>query len=284
MLVSFLSRVKSKWAVGLLACSAICGVSSAHEECAGWPDPTQAVHSHSGYWEVEYDLTGSELETRHTPLGVADTTHVVGPGTMTIRFESDGSGSGGSILDDGSAQIVQLELAQQFAIRTRVLGFRADVTTRLASAIPDNRWDRNPAGRVSRGSSRGTISGEILTVAAPGMRSYSTLGSLLCEGSGCRFGRLPQGVVTRVNDDLEAIPLRVLYFEPGGPRQRAGFASNEIPLQRTSRAYPFLRLVGQEVQRIFVPPSAAETAIAAQACYSVPEYEVQPAEAFAEER
>ncbi len=284
MLAALVNRMISKWTVGLMACSVLCSAGSSHAECVEWPDPTQMAASLSGYWEVEYDLTGSELETRNTPLGAADTTQLVGPGTLTIRFESDGSGSGGSILEGGGAQIVQLDLMQQFSIRAAVLGLRADVTTRLRSAIPDNRWDGNPAGCVSLGSSRGTINDNTMTVSAPGMRSYHTLGSLLCEGSGCRLGRLRSGVQTRIDDDRDVIELRALYFELGGPLQGARFVSNEIALPLTPRADPYLRLLGRELHRVFVPPAGTATAIAARSCYSVLECEFGPVEAFAEEQ
>ncbi len=280
MLDRFLYRLKSKWIVGLFVCYALCSAGQSGAECGGWPDTGPMIDSASGYWEIEYDLTGSEFETRNTPLGAGDTTHVVGPGTMTIRFESDGAGSSGSILDGGDAQIVQLDLTQEFALRTRVLGFRANVTTQINSAIPDNRWDGNAAGRVSLGSSRGTINGETLIVAAPGMRSYHTLGSVLCEGNGCRFGSMPPGVTTTVDNDFDVIALNALRFGMGGPLAGAGFVSNEIALPTTDRAEPYLRLLGREVQRVFVPPPSTDTAFVPRACYSVLDYGAQSAEAF----
>jgi hypothetical protein len=284
MLAVFLNpMMKSKWTVCLMACFVLLGSSASHSESSDWTDRPQPPVPLFGHWEVEYDLAGSEFETRNTPLGAADTTHVVGPGTMTVRFEADASGSEGSIREGGTAHIVQLDLMQQFTLRTRVFGFRADVTTRIRSAIPDNRWDGNPAGRVSMGSSDGTINGATMTVTAPGMRSYHTLGSVLCEGSGCRFGRLRSGVATRIDSDRDVIELRALYFGAGGPLNRAGFMSNEIALPLTPRAAPYLRLLGREVHRIFVPPTGTETAIAARACYSVLDCEAPRVEPFAQE-
>jgi hypothetical protein len=202
---------------------------------------------------------------------------------MTIRFESDVSGPSGRILNGGGAQIVQLDLTQQFAVQTQLLGLRANVTTRIRSSIPDNRWDGNPAGRVAPGSSRGTIDGDTMTISAPGMSSYRTLGSLLCEGSGCRFGRMRSGVQKRIDSDLDVLDLRALHFGAGGPRRGAGFASNEIALPLTPRAAPYLRLFGREVHRIFVPPARTETALAVRPCYSVIEYQDRQVKAFAEE-
>jgi hypothetical protein len=283
MLTALVNRMLSKWTVALMVCTVAANVGVARAECTTWPDSTPTSASLSGYWEVEYDLTGSEFETRNTPLGAADTTHVVGPGMMTIRFESDGSGPSGRILEGGGAQIVQLELTQQFVVQTQLVGFRADVTTRIRSSIPDNRWDGNPAGRVAPGSSRGTINGETMTISAPGMSSYHTLGSLLCEGSACRLGRMRSGVQKEIDSDLEDLDLRALYFGAGGPRRGAQFASNEIALPLTPRAAPYLRLFGREVGRIFVPPARTETALAARPCYSVIEYQDRHVEAFAEE-
>jgi len=284
MLAVYVNRMISKWTIGLMICSILSTTDTALAECSGWLGPARSSHSLYGSWEVGYDLTGSEFETRNTPFGVADRTHVVGPGMMTIRFEADGAGSGGRILEGGDAQIIQLSLTQQFVLQTRILGFGALVTTRIRSSISDNRWDGNPMGRVSPGSSRGTIDGDTMTISAPGMSSYRTLGSLLCEGSGCRFGHLPSGVQTKIDNDLEVLELQTLYFGAGGPRHGAGFVSNEIALPLTPRAAPYLTLLGREVGRIFVPPANTETALAARPCYSVLEYEVRPLEAFAGEQ
>jgi len=279
MLTGIVDKVKSNWIVALSICVIASGSSSAVAECQNWPNGRRQIESLSGYWEVQYDLNGSEFETRNTPLRLADTTHVVGPGTMTIRFESDGSGPGGGILDGGEAQIVQLDLTQQFAVRTRVMGFSTEVMTRLNSAIPDNRWDGNAAGRVALGSGLGTIHGETLSVDAPGMRSYHTLGSVLCNGHGCRFGSLPRGKHRRIDNDSDVIPLRTLHFGAGGPQQGAGFESNQIALPLDEHAEPYLRLIGREIHRVYVP-ATTETAMTARPCYSVLGFGAQSAEAF----
>ncbi|MCP4815825.1 MAG: hypothetical protein GY888_25195, partial [Planctomycetaceae bacterium] len=62
--------------------------------CECNPDPG------SGYWEVTYDLgNGTYVDVRNTPLGAGDQFNLVGPGTMTIRFEAD---QNGDLLDGGS--------------------------------------------------------------------------------------------------------------------------------------------------------------------------------------
>jgi hypothetical protein len=220
-----------------------------------------------GFWEVEYDMTGSELETRNTPLGAGDATQTIRAGGMTIRFEADSRGPASGPLDGGNAQIVQLSLLQDFVLHSQTLGLRADVSTQVVSAIPDNRWDGNAEGRLEPGSGSGWIDGTTLTVHDPGLSDYRSVGSMLCKGFGCTVGRLQRDVPQPIHNHFDLAGLDALYFEAGGPASGAGFTSNQIELPTRRTADPFLTLRGREVRRAYIPAPFQRADTEAR-CYS----------------
>lgn len=221
----------------------------------------------SAFWEIEYDLTGSEFETRNTPLGAGDATQIIRAGGMTIRFEADDDGAGGQPRDGAFAQIVQLALLQDFVVRSQTLGLRADVYTQIVSAIPDTRWDGDPQSLLAPGAGTGELHGETLTVRDPGLVGYRSVGSMLCRGWGCAMGLLPRDEPQPVDNQFDLSGLDALHFGYGGPAEGAGFYSNEIPLPTDQRAEPFLRLRGRELRRTYVPVPVRE-AMAPGPCYS----------------
>ena len=217
--------------------------------CECNPDPG------SGYWEVTYDLgNGTYVDVRNTPLGAGDQFNLVGPGSMTIRFEAD---QNGDILDGGSGQIVQLNLAQEFIIETDVLGFQAFVTTDLDGSIPDDRWNGNPYGYVDPGSNLGALSGTSLSFFGS-LQDYSTLGFVSCVGNACSQGGLPGDGTPQPVDQTTQLDLLSLTFSGGGSVPGSIFDSNEIQTEGSDAADTFMGFHGEEISRVFVPGTPAE--------------------------
>ena len=201
----------------------------------------------AGYWEITYDLAATppgatEFEVTGTPGGLGDGVHPIGPGTLTIRFEADGLGAGGNLLDGGSAEAVQLNLTQFFV--TNTLGTL--VTTDMQNEIPDNRWNGNPGGVVSPGSNSGSVTGATVAFVT-GLAGYRTYGTVSCSGGLC--GSVPTGSF----DDTFTLDLTQLNFGAGGPAAGATFTSPQITLPPDPDAQPFLTLKGAEVSRVYVP-------------------------------
>jgi hypothetical protein len=200
-----------------------------------------------GYWEIRYDLAATppgptEFQVTGTPGGAGDAIHEIGPGTMTLRFEADGSGAAGNLLDGGSAEVVQLDLTQFFTSET--LG--TVVTTDMQNEIPDDRWNGNPGGVVSPGSNTGDVNGANVTFFT-GLADYRTYGEISCTGSFC--GLVPTGSF----DGTITLDLTQMNFAAGGPAAGANFTSPQITLPPDPDAQPFLTLQGAEILRVFVP-------------------------------
>ena len=205
-----------------------------------------------GYWEVTYGLAATppgptEFEITGTPGGIGDAVNLIGPGTMTIRYEADGLGAAGNVLDGGSAEVVQLNLTQAFT--TETLGTVA--TTDLQNEIPDNRWNGNPSGVVAAGSNLGVVSGSSVTFFTS-LSDYRTFGEITCSGSFCSL--VPTGSV----DGTISLDLTGLNFGSGGVAASADFSSAQITLPADPDAQPYLTLKGGELFRTFVPGLPAE--------------------------
>jgi len=208
-----------------------------------------------GYWEITYDLAATppgatEYRITNTPGGLGDGTQLLGPGTMTVRFEADGAGAGGDVLDGGSAEIVQLNLDQYFV--TDTLG--TVVTTDLVSEIPDSRWNGNPGGVVDPGSNDGQLAGDTVSFFV-GLADYHTFGEISCTGSFC--GSVPTGSV----DNTTILDLTTLTFGAGGPIAGADFVANEVALPPDPAAQAYLTLKGAELSRVLVPGLPAEQCV-----------------------
>jgi len=237
-------RPRRSLVIPILAAIVVPAFGNAAEECAIDPE--------AGYWEVEYDLAGTEFEARNTPLGAGDSVHVVGPGTATIRFEADGLGSSGNVLEGGTAEFVHLELKQVFTLHSRFFGLTATVDTEMESRIPDRRWNRNPFGRIDSAFRAGILNGTTLTFADPALPDYHAASTVLCRGNGCRLGGLPNGEAFSVERRTPIASTEHVTFGPGGPAAGAGWKSDEIELASNGMADSFLRLRGTERSRTLV--------------------------------
>jgi hypothetical protein len=201
----------------------------------------------AGYWEVTYDLAATPpgptlFAITETPGGLGDGLWIVGPGTMTVRFEADASGEAGNVLEGGSAEVVQLNLDQIFTLNT----YGTEVTTNVSSEIPDNRWDGNLGGVVSAGSNLGQLSGDTIDFSTV-LSGYHTYGLISCTGSMCDF--MESGEL----DTTIGLNLVELSFEDGGPASPATLSSGTIALPPEPNAQALLGLRGAELSRVFVP-------------------------------
>ena len=203
-----------------------------------------------GHVEVTYDLSATYFEITNTPLGLGDLPPtLIGPGSMTVRYENDGLGA---ILDGGPASIVQFDMAQEFAV-----GNNPHVVTDIDASIPDDRWDGNPQGVVNPGSNGGTLVGTTVTFDGD-LQNYHTEGFILCTGGLCSLGGLPDGVADPVNEtDTLALPAIFLSPDTGAGH---GFSADPIQFDDPN-ADPFLTLGGAETGRVVVPGLPGEICI-----------------------
>jgi len=201
-----------------------------------------------GSIEILYNLAGSTFDIRNTPFGLGDQLNVIGPGTMTMRFQDDGAGN---VLTGGPASVVQYAMTQNF-----VVSGNPTVTTNVNVVIPDHHWDGNPSGVVAAGSNSGTLVGDDVSFGI-GLADYHSTGFVLCNGSLCSAGGLPNGTPVPQNSTI-TLDLVALDYAAGGPRLARSFATDEIQIPNSNSADTFLTLVGAEVSRVAVPGTPAE--------------------------
>jgi hypothetical protein len=215
-------------------------------------DPTPGT----GYWEVEYNLVNSTFEIRNTPAGAGDALNLIGPGSMTVRYQADELGG---FRDGGTAEIVQYNLAQEFTVQTTLFGTTTTVVTDLDVEIPDNRWNGNPLGYVDPGSAQGTLSGNLVSFAT-GMADYHTYGYLSCTGSFCSASLLPGDGSLVWEESTITLALQALNFTGAGIPGTA-FTTDEIQVPTTEPANTFLVLRGAEAGSTFVPGTPGDICV-----------------------
>lgn len=201
-----------------------------------------------GSIEILYNLAGSTFDIRNTPFGLGDQLNVIGPGTMTVRFQDDGLGN---VLTSGPASIVQYAMTQNFTVSGN-----PTVTTNVNVSIPNHHWDGNPAGVIAPGSNSGTLVGDDVQFSV-GLADYHSTGFVLCSGSLCSAGGLPNGTPVP-QDSTITLDLVALDYAAGGPRLGRSFSTDEIQIPNDNSADTFLRLQGAEVARVAVPGTPAE--------------------------
>lgn len=177
--------------------------------CLALPLPAAAE------WEIVYDLgvPGDETEYNlsNTPFGAADQDNRVGPGRMTLRFES-GDESGPA---DGPVALVDLELTVEFLISTCVGPFCADNMSDL------DLFDRLDADRPSGTLANGVITWDLptptldcdLTPEDPECW-LRTCGQVTCEGELCELAGQPP---LRIEDSANNPDLRTFTFDALAP-------------------------------------------------------------------
>ena len=177
-------------------CNASCQLEDGWD-CSGEPSAC-ACES----WTLSFELTG-QFEIADTFLGAGDGTFDVGPGTLTLRLESDASGTAPG---DGAAVLVEYTMHQEFDQDIPLLGGQVQTNVE-ATAGPDE-----PAcGRAT-----GALDGSTLTwddcptsdnygdadwspddaLSGPGcVDGYHSEGVVVCTSTttGCSQGNLVQG-------------------------------------------------------------------------------------------
>jgi hypothetical protein len=141
-----------------LAPTADAGVAAADEA-----EPCAAM-------EVEYRLSGT-LELSDTPMGKANGTYRVGPGTAVIRYERDGSAD--------AARMVAYDMSEHFTIQASALFWSTHLTTNATTRV-----STDSCGVVASG----VLSGRSLEWRSS-IRGTRTDGTVTCDGSLCgKFG------------------------------------------------------------------------------------------------
>jgi hypothetical protein len=215
-------------------------------------DPTPGT----GYWEIEYELANTTFDIRDTPFGAGDQLNLIGPGSMTVRYQADELGD---VRVDSTAEIVQLNLVQEFWVESTLFGTTTTVTTDLDVEIPDNRWNGNPLGYVDPGSAQGTVNGNVVSFAT-GLAGYHTYGYLSCTGSFCSQSGLPGDGSLVWEESTIVLALEALNFYGAGI-PGTGFTTDQIQVPTTEPANTYLILRGVESSSTFVPGIPGEICV-----------------------
>ncbi len=208
-------------------------------ECNPTPGP--------GGIEITYDLDGSLLDI----VSPVEASFVVGPGSMTLRFADDGTGSVDGTLP---VEVVQYELTQMFSL--------LDVNADVAGLIPDTTWDGNPLGVTDPPSGSGFITGDLLEITG-GMADHEMDGTWTCNAdpSVCGLLQLDPGVPAPFQEEF-TLDLAVVAFDAGGPDAGAGFSSDPIDFSISVTpqigAGLTLTLNAVEAERVSVPGTPGE--------------------------
>ncbi len=184
----------------------------------------------SGYWSIIYDLgspadPGTTFVLTDTPLMAGDGVINIGPGTLTLEFESDSHG-----ISDGEVRLTQLDYATAFAI--------AGVTT-----------DQNAE---LLGEAVGTLADGVITWDTP-MTDYHYFGWVTCNGAICvMVPGLDDGVPVWKEATLD-LDLADFVFENVNPNALGGFEALWTEIPNPDPATTYVQLRGTEDSRTFVP-------------------------------
>lgn len=183
-------------------------------------------------WEVDYVTTG-RLSIRDTTMGAGDGDHVVGPGTLTLRFEG-AAGPG-----PGPARMLAYRMPEKIVVEAKAVFFSTKVVSETLGQ----------AGPVACGVAAGTWSGNRLAWSTP-MRGYRSDGTITCEGSMCgKMGAPPKGR-SEYHEGPRDLPLAPFVFAADRRSFTMGpvvVAKTESPKQTTS-----MQLAGRETKRTCV--------------------------------
>ena len=187
-------------------------------------------------WEITYDLAGSEFEISGTPFGAGDQVNVlqepydadgnIGPGTFVLRFE-DVDGAPG-----GLATMVSYEMVLNF-----VVGGLVTVTTDI----------EGQAGPEECGITQGQLNAGTVAWAPPQIVDYVTAGTVLCEGSLCTMGNLPNGKPVEMGGTADQ-PITDFVFED----DLSGFTMAELVVTMNDTSTNSWLYMGTETDRELV--------------------------------
>jgi hypothetical protein len=204
------------------------GIALSTEPAAAQPEPCAA-------WEVEYALSAN-LTIRDTKMGAGDGTHVIGPGSVTLRFEGP--------VGPGPVKMLSYQMTERFTVNATAMFWKTSVTTDAQSAATPDGCGVVAAGKLERPT---------LAWSTP-MRGYHTDGTLTCEGSMCgKFGAPPPG-----KSDLHepARPVQLASFEFAPDLKTFTMAATQVSKSESPSQTTYIGLAGREVKRTCVVPKA----------------------------
>ena len=191
-------------------------------------------------WEITYDLSGSEFEIADTPLGAGNQVNTVaephraddhvGPGTFVLRFQNDGGQPG------SKATIAAYEMALHFVVSGTVT-VATDIETQ--------------AGPEACGITSGALEDTTVAWEPSAIVGLHRQGQVLCTGSLCSLGGLPNGTPEPV-DETEDQPLSAFVFSG----DLNGFTMAKTVIQQDSSSTTTWTYVGTEVGRELVDAPA----------------------------
>ncbi len=124
--------------------------------------------------EVTYDLEGSRLKIRDTPMQLGDTLATIGPGRLVLRFSADTEGN----IIEGPVVMVSYQLLYRFWV--------VDVDTNMATKATSDKC----------GVAEGHYSDHKIVWDSP-VRGYHVQGTITCHNripGACEFVGLQKGV------------------------------------------------------------------------------------------
>ena len=174
--------------------------------------------------EVTYDLQGSRLQIRDTPLELGDTLETIGPGRLVLRLSADTEGN----IIEGPVVMVSYQLFYRFWV--------VDVDTNMATA----------ARKDECGVAEGDYGAHGVVWGSP-VRGYHVEGTITCHNAipgACEFVGLEKGVPDKHDVTRDQL-MNPFTFNSG-----MGFKMPWVQLydhERRGKAY--LYLLGAERRR-----------------------------------
>lgn len=147
-------------------------------------------------WDIEYSLAAN-VKLSDTMMGAGDGVYRIGPGNMTLRFESVNGQPGGAV------KMTAYDMKDNFTVEAKVLG-STKVTNDTHTTVT-----YNVCGVAAEGALRDRVVRWSTLV-----NGMHTDGKVTCEGSFCgRFGGPPRGT-SDVHTAAHPVSFKSLEFAP----------------------------------------------------------------------
>ena len=193
-------------------------------------------------WEITYDLTGSEFELANTPANGAgdqvntvaepyDADKTVGPGHFVLQFQDVGGNPG------GQAFMNSYEMGMHFLVNS--LG------TTVATDLDAD------AGPEECGITSGPLDASIVAWSPSTIVGLHTVGEILCNGLGCMFANLPNGMAVP-QDETSDMPISNFVFSG----DMTGFTMVKTVIQMDANSTTSWKYTGTETSRELVAAPA----------------------------